>query len=249
MTPELPQGLFFRDTRFLSLMRLRVNGATPEPLAATTPDPFSGAFVLRDHPKAGRADSNLMVFRHRYVGRGMREDIVVHNFAEEPAFSAIELAFDCDFADLFEVKEGRVEKLGDLSVQSSASRITFRYRRGAFQRASHVDFSVEPRISETTATYEVIVPARGDWTHLHPVDTGDRRAGDHAAVSVRSLGRAHDAGRAARRVAPPAPGRHERPRPVPVAARALDRRPRRVAHLRSRLSPTAPSWPRARPGS
>jgi glycogen debranching enzyme len=164
MTPELPQGLFFRDTRFLSLMRLRVNGAMPEPLAATTPDPFSGAFVLRDHPKAGRADSNLMVFRHRYVGRGMREDIVVHNFAEEPAFCAIELAFDCDFADLFEVKEGRIEKLGDLSVQSTASRITFRYRRGAFKRASHVDFSVEPRISETTATYEVIVPARGDWT-------------------------------------------------------------------------------------
>jgi glycogen debranching enzyme len=164
MAPDLPQGLFFRDTRFLSLMRLRVNGAGPEPLAATTPDPFSGAFVLRDHPKAGRADSNLMVFRRRFVGRGMREDIVIHNFSDEPAFCAIELLLGCDFADLFEVKEGRVEKVGDLSVQSSASRITFQYRRGAFRRASHVDFSVEPRISETTASYEIIVPSRGDWT-------------------------------------------------------------------------------------
>jgi Glycogen debranching enzyme len=164
MSPELPQGLFFRDTRFLSLLRLRVNGAAPEPLSATTPDPFSGVFVLRDHPKAGRADSNLMVFRHRYVGRGMREDIVVHNFSEEPAFCAIELIVGCDFADLFEVKEGRVEKVGDLSVQTSSSRITFQYRRGAFRRSTHVDFSVEPRISETTATYELIVPARGDWT-------------------------------------------------------------------------------------
>ena len=164
MAPDLPQGLFFRDTRFLSLMRLRVNGAYPEPLAATTPDPFSGSFVLRDHPKAGRADSNLLVFRHRYVGRGMREDIVVHNFSDEPAFCAIEILLDCDFADLFEVKEGRVEKLGDLSVQSSASRITFKYRRGAFKRASHVDFSVDPRIDEASASYEIIVPARGDWT-------------------------------------------------------------------------------------
>jgi glycogen debranching enzyme len=164
MAPELPHGVFFRDTRFLSLLRLRVNGAAPESLAATTPDPFSGVFVLRDHPKAGLADSNLMVFRHRYVGRGMREDIVVHNFSEEPAFCAIELVVGCDFADLFEVKEGRVEKDGDLSVEESGSRITFQYRRGAFRRATHVDFSVAPRISEATATYEVIVPARGDWT-------------------------------------------------------------------------------------
>jgi glycogen debranching enzyme len=175
MNPELPHGLFFRDTRFLSLMRLRVNDAAPEALAATTPDPFSGVFVLRDHPKFGRADSNLMVFRHRYVGRGMREDIVVHNFSEEPAFCSIELLLDCDFADLFEVKEGRVEKVGDLSVHSSDSRLTFEYRRGGFRRSSHVDFSVEPRINEATASYEVIVPARGDWTtciQLTPVLDG-----------------------------------------------------------------------------
>jgi glycogen debranching enzyme len=175
MTPELPHGLFFRDTRFLSFMRLRVNDAAPEPLAATTPDPFSGVFVLRDHPKAGRADSNLMIFRHRYVGRGMREDIVVHNFSEEPAFCSIELLLGCDFADLFEVKEGRVEKVGDLSVHSDGSRITFDYKRGAFRRSSHVDFSVEPRIGEATASYEVIVPARGDWTtciQLTPVIDG-----------------------------------------------------------------------------
>src|ERR1700675_2533279 len=164
MAAEQPQGLFFRDTRFLSLMRLRVNGASPEPLAATTPDPFSGVFVLRDHPKPGRADSALMVFRNRYVGRGMREDIVVHNFSEEAAFCSIELLLGCDFADLFEVKGGGVEKLGDLSVRSSASRIAFDYRRGGFRRSSLVDFSVEPRIDEATATYEVIVPARGDWT-------------------------------------------------------------------------------------
>jgi glycogen debranching enzyme len=164
MAPDLPHGLFFRDTRFLSLLQLRVNGAAPEPLAATTPDPFSGVYVLRDHPRPGRADSNLMVFRHRYVGRGMREDIVVHNFSEEPAFCAIELVVGCDFADLFEVKEGRVEKVGDLSVTAAGSRITFQYRRGAFRRAAHVDFSPVPQIRETTVTYEVIVPARGDWT-------------------------------------------------------------------------------------
>src|SRR5213595_668261 len=71
LEPGFPHGLFFRDTRFLSELRLRVNGQWPEPLAATTLDPFSAAFVLRDHPRAGLADSPLMVFRNRYVGRGM----------------------------------------------------------------------------------------------------------------------------------------------------------------------------------
>ena len=50
MHASFPEGLFYRDTRFLSEMELRVNGQVPEPLAATTTDPFSASFVLRDHP-------------------------------------------------------------------------------------------------------------------------------------------------------------------------------------------------------
>jgi glycogen debranching enzyme len=160
----LPQGLFFRDTRFLSHLVLHVNGAAPEPLAATNPDPFSAVFVARDRPLAGRADSHLVVFRHRYVGRGMRDDIVVANYGEEPAFCRLELSVDADFADLFEVKEGRVEKAGELGAESAGSRVTFSYRRGAFRRAVHVDFSDPPALSGSIAAFEVIVPARGEWS-------------------------------------------------------------------------------------
>jgi glycogen debranching enzyme len=159
-----PEGLFFRDTRFLSQMELRVNGQVPEPLAANTPDPFSGVFVLREQPAPGRADSHLLMFRHRYVGRGMREDIVVHNFGEEPAFCSIEITLDCDFADLFEVKEGRVGRLGDLNIDAHHARLAFSYKRGAFRRATYIDFSQPPQIAANIATYEVIIPARGEWT-------------------------------------------------------------------------------------
>ena len=161
--PELPEGLFFRDTRFLSGLRLRVNGAAPEPLSANMIDPFSGVFVLRDRPRPGRADSHLMVFRYRYIGRGMREDLVIHNYSEEPAFCSVEIELDCDFADLFEVKEGRVEKIGVLGIQAEESRVTFTYRRGSFRRATQVDFGGEPSVAENVVSYEVIVPARGEW--------------------------------------------------------------------------------------
>jgi glycogen debranching enzyme len=146
-------GLFFRDTRFVSELRCTLNGLSPEPLAATAPDPFSGVFVLRGHPSRGHADSHLVLFRRRYVGRGMREDLEVENYGEEAAFCSIEIQIDSDFADLFEVKEGRVQKQGQLDVSAEGSRLTFRYKRHAFERATHVDFTGSPRIHGTHVVY------------------------------------------------------------------------------------------------
>ena len=77
-----PQGLFFRDVRILSTFSLRVNGRSPEALAATVTDPFSAAFVART--------GTLLVIRHRYIGRGMREDLTIRNFGDEAAFCSVE---------------------------------------------------------------------------------------------------------------------------------------------------------------
>jgi glycogen debranching enzyme len=162
--PAHPQGLFFRDTRFLSEMRVILNGADAEPLAATTPDPFSGVFVLRAFPSQGHADSHLVLYRRRYVGRGMREDLEIENFGEEAAFCSIELVLDADFADLFEVKAGRVHKQGTLGVHTEGSRLTFTYKRHSFERAVHIDFAEAPRIRGHHVMYETVVPPRGRWS-------------------------------------------------------------------------------------
>jgi glycogen debranching enzyme len=132
MSPGTPQGLIFRDTRFVSRFQLRINGHQPEPLAAYPEDPFSCRFVSRSKPRQGRADSTLMVFRHRYIGRGMREDISIRNFGEEAAYCSVELIVDADFADLFEVKEGRVDPdRGDHRVETADGELKFSLRRGA----------------------------------------------------------------------------------------------------------------------
>src|SRR5579862_8221202 len=105
---DTAQGLIFRDTRFLSRCELRVNGTQPEPLAASTINPFSATYVSRTRPRSGRRSGQLMIFRYRYIGRGMREDLVIRNFSEEPAYCSVEYVMEADFADLFEVKEARV---------------------------------------------------------------------------------------------------------------------------------------------
>ncbi|MGH9280620.1 MAG: amylo-alpha-1,6-glucosidase [Acidimicrobiales bacterium] len=163
--PDQPQGLFFRDTRFLSRLVLRVNDLRPEPLSAERTSPFSATFVLRSRPRVGEADSTLLVFRYRYVGRGMREDMVIHNYGEEASYCSVEMAVFSDFADLFEVKEGRVPRAeGEVSVEPVDGGMVFRYRRGAVHKGAKVVLKGDPHISGNLASFEVIVPARGQWS-------------------------------------------------------------------------------------
>ena len=140
------QGLFVRDTRILSRMELRVNGARPEALAAVSDDPFSATFVSRCRPRPGLADSTLMVFRARYVGQGMREDLVIRNFGDEPTFCSVELFVDSDFADLFAVKEGRVgrSRRRDHPRDSTPPASRSSYRRGTVSRGMALEFSPTP---------------------------------------------------------------------------------------------------------
>ena len=177
MVPGSAQGLFVRDTRILSRMELRVNGARPEALAAVTDDPFSATFVSRCRPRPGLADSTLMVFRARYVGQGMREDLVIRNFGDEPTFCSVELFVDSDFADLFAVKEGRAgDPDGAITHEKHATGISLAYRRGTVNRGMAIEFSPIPSaVADDMVSFEIIVPAHGEWkacTEVHPVIEG-----------------------------------------------------------------------------
>jgi len=164
VTHGSPHGIFFRDTRFLSLFLLQVNGQPPEHLAATLSDPFSAVFVSRARPRQGAADSTLMVFRYRYVGRGMREDVIVRNFGEEPAYCSLELELAADFAHLFEVKEGRRARAGDHATEAVDDGLVFRWHKGHVRRGLRVSSSETPHVAGHELGWEVIVPARGEWS-------------------------------------------------------------------------------------
>jgi glycogen debranching enzyme len=164
MTPGSAEGFFFRDTRFLSGLQLKVNGQVPEELATATPEPFSATFVGRSRPRPGRADSTLMIIRHRYIGRGMREDVLICNFSDEPAYCAIELSYEADFADLFEVKEGRATMHGERGVAHAGSDLVFRHRRGSHVRGVRISLSAPPVLDANLALFEAIIPARGKWS-------------------------------------------------------------------------------------
>ncbi|MBW0090855.1 amylo-alpha-1,6-glucosidase [Pseudonocardia sp. KRD-184] len=183
LTGAGPHGVFFRDTRILSRFDLRVDGEFPEPLAAMTPEPYRGTFLGRSTRRTGRTDSNLLVQRDRRVGNGLREDIVIGNPAGEPAACTVTVAVDADFADLFEVKEGRVQARGERSAQGQGERLVLDQRwrdthRGAVVLAPGGSVDAVPGLAHSAGSirYEVVVPARGRWTAsllVQPVVDGD----------------------------------------------------------------------------
>ena len=164
VSPAFAEGLFFRDTRFLSGYTLRINGEHPEALARAVPEAYSATFVGRGRPRTGRADSDLMVERRRYVGRGMREDLVVRNFGEEPAYCAVELAYSADFADLFAVKEGRADSEVEPDVDHVDGSMIFRHRSGNHKRSLRVSFSEPAVLDGPIARWEVIIPSKSTWS-------------------------------------------------------------------------------------
>ena len=187
IVPGSAQGLFVRDKRVISRFELLINGAPLESLAAINSEPYSATFVARTRPSPGRADSTLMIFRSRYVGQGMREDLVIHNYGEEATTCVLEGFIDADFADLFAVKEGRAgPPEGEFTRSVDANVIDISYRRGMVNRGVRLAFHENPQVppgpdgsegraprgpstsgfalSDSRIRVEVVVPARGSWS-------------------------------------------------------------------------------------
>lgn len=105
--PSRAHGLFVRDTRVLSHWDLRVDGVVPERLTVEITEPFAATFIGRVTGQAGPSESSLLVVRRRYVGDGMREDITIRNLSAQAVAVDVVMTVGADFADLFEVKDGR----------------------------------------------------------------------------------------------------------------------------------------------
>ena len=74
-------GFFAEDTRFLSRLELRVNGARPLLLSSGKVEYFSAAFYLRNPVVAGLPQDSLSIARERFVGDGMQDHLVLRNEA------------------------------------------------------------------------------------------------------------------------------------------------------------------------
>ncbi len=97
-------GFFAWDTRFLSRLVLRIDGARPLPLSAGRLQHFAAAFYLRNPRVNELPGDSLSIARRRFVGTGLQERIAVRNESMEPLEFELSIELGADFADIITVK-------------------------------------------------------------------------------------------------------------------------------------------------
>jgi glycogen debranching enzyme len=161
VVPGGSHGLFFRDARVLSRWELRVDGQVAESLSVESSEAFAAQFILRRAPRAGLADSALLVVRERLVADGLREIISLHNLDHESTVVSLELHADADFADLFSVKEGRAPLGGaEMTVVDGELMLAERAER---VHALYVAASGDPIVLPGSLTWRVVVAPGQCW--------------------------------------------------------------------------------------
>jgi glycogen debranching enzyme len=163
ISADHPHGLFVQDARILSAWILTVGGQRLEPLTAQTKEPYRALFVGRVPRTDGYADSPLIVERLREIGAGLQEQVTVHNYSSEPAECEVALRVEADFADLFEVKEARIQRRWNEIRHSAEDALSIRatwqdIRKGVVVQAPGAGFSAEGLL------YSVRVPPHGLWS-------------------------------------------------------------------------------------
>jgi glycogen debranching enzyme len=98
-------GLFAEDTRFLSILKLTINGKRPLILTSDKVDYFSAAFYLRNPPSGDLQSDIVSIIRERFVGEAMQDSIIVQNQGMEAVSFELAIEVGCDFADIFAVKD------------------------------------------------------------------------------------------------------------------------------------------------
>jgi hypothetical protein len=99
-------GLFAADTRYLSRLELRLDGARPLLLSSGKVEYFSAAFFLRNDVTPSLAQDTVLIDRRRFVGdTGLTDTITVRNVGVEATGFRLGVLLEADFADIFAVKE------------------------------------------------------------------------------------------------------------------------------------------------
>ena len=114
------QGIFFRDTRHLSRLELRIRGIRPLLLSPTIREDNVLFAVDLTNPdlKLAACDlarGNLHIYRAKFLTNSTCYDkITLHNYADKPVSCLISIDFDADFADIFEVRGEKRSQRGKL---------------------------------------------------------------------------------------------------------------------------------------
>jgi glycogen debranching enzyme len=166
--PDQPQGLFFKDTRHLSVWKLTINGIALDVLSTDSVEYYYAQHFCV--PPTGTIYQNptLSIVRRRYVGNGFVEHLTVLNHGAEEQKLELCLDFGADFCDLFEVKDALTKK-GKYYQAARSQHQVLGYKREDFVRETLIKSTESP--TEETADhfkFRLTLQPKSSWsTHFH----------------------------------------------------------------------------------
>ena len=174
-------GLFHNDTRLLSSFRLLINGAHPALLSsAVTQDNalFTANLTNRPLPPLGEVSAPegvIHIERRRFLWDGrLYERLRLTNYSDFGIRLPLQLLFDADFRDMFEVRGQTRSRRGNLETGRIGGRsVAIRYEGlDQVQREVVLSFSHDPRrLNAQLAEFEMLLDPR-EHSALY-VEVGD----------------------------------------------------------------------------
>ncbi|MGQ4274000.1 amylo-alpha-1,6-glucosidase [Terrihabitans sp. B22-R8] len=165
-----PDGVYHRDTRHLSHLELRLNGARPMLLSSNMESDNAALTVDLTNPDFFEEENLVLpkdtihISRSKFIwSDGLYERLAVYNYDDQPRRLRISATFDCDFADLFEARGQRRPARGVRNSQvTGESAVTFEYMGldGATRSTEIAFFPVPERIEPSFAVYDFELPAQ-----------------------------------------------------------------------------------------
>ncbi|AJC78511.1 amylo-alpha-1,6-glucosidase protein [Rhizobium etli bv. phaseoli str. IE4803] len=155
--PGSPEGLYHRDTRYLSHLYLTINGQRPMLLSSTLRDDnatltcdLTNPDLFDDRGKLVMGHDLIHLRRSRFLWNDRcYERVAVRNYDERRQHVRIQIAFQADFADLFEVRgTARAKRGRDLPAVIEPACILLSYV-GLDDRKRSTRLSFVPEPSET----------------------------------------------------------------------------------------------------
>jgi glycogen debranching enzyme len=170
------EGVYHDDTRFLSHQELTINGARPLYLGSSVEEANSLLVIDLMNPdltvdgKVVLPKGTLHIYRAKLLWKGgCYEHIRLSHHGDESAVVRLEMTYEADFVDLFEVRGMRREQRGDVQEpQVGAAEVLLPYQgRDGRLRRTRVHFEPAPRsIDAGRATFDLRLDA-GQEHHLY----------------------------------------------------------------------------------
>ena len=145
------KGLYFLDTRLVSAWAIYANGEPWDLLNGGAVTYYAARIFLTNQAIATEDGSipprTLSLVLSRSISGGMHEDVDITNYGPRRVRFQFEIATRSDFADIFEVKSGRIVRRGRIEThwQDHQQKLRTVYTNGDFSRA--VTISVRKRSS------------------------------------------------------------------------------------------------------